>query len=169
MFPKPQQVQAFLGYPAMRADIVIDFSKYKPGTKIYLENILPQMDPRGPTSKLADENNPVVSGTPAYRHRVLEFRVGPRNPQFPDATINVNSSLRPNAPIAASEVTQAKSIRGDREFLADALADHRARTAAGCQRTDSGDGPDEAEGEDGAVLQQFLRHGDAPSGITDCP
>ena len=65
----------------------------------------------------------------------------------------------------AAVVTHAKSIRGDREFLADALADHRARTAAGCERADSGDGSDEAEGEDGAVLQQvLLRHGDAPSG-----
>ena len=115
MFPKPQQVQAFLGYPAHRADIVIDFSKYKPGTKVYLENILPQMDPRGPTSKLEDENQSVVTGTPAYRHRMLEFRVVARNPQFPDATINVNSSLRPNHPIAASEVTARRTFNFERK------------------------------------------------------
>lgn len=115
MFPKPQQTQCFLGYPAMRADIVIDFSKYKPGTKIYLENILEQKDPRGPGGKLEGENGTVSSRAPAYRHRILEFRVGPRNTQFPDATINVNSSLRPNVPIAAEEVTARRTFNFERK------------------------------------------------------
>ena len=115
LFPKPQQTQAFLGYPALRADIVIDFSKYKPGTEIYLENILPQMDPRGPTSKLEDENGTVVRGVPRYRHRMLKFIVGPRDTRFPDATLNLNSSLRPHTPILASEVTARRTFNFERK------------------------------------------------------
>jgi len=115
MFPKPQQTQAWLGHPAHRADIVIDFSKYKPGTEVYIENILPQMDPRGPTSSLDNENQPVVSGTPPFRHRVLKFIVGPRDTRYPDATINLNSSLRPHVKIEASEVVAKRTFLFERK------------------------------------------------------
>jgi len=115
LFPKPQETQCFLGAPATRADIVIDFSKYRPGTEIYLENILPQEDPRGPDSTLEDENGTVAPTTPAYSHRLLKFVVVPRNNQFPDASINVDSALRPHEPIAASQVTARRTFRFERK------------------------------------------------------
>lgn len=115
LFPKPQETQSFLAGPATRADIVIDFSKYRPGTVIYLENILPQEDPRGPDNKLEDVNGTVVSGTPAYRHRILKFVVGPRNTRFPDASVNLNSSLRPHTPIPASAVTARRTFSFERK------------------------------------------------------
>ncbi len=37
---------------AERADIIIDFSQFAPGTRIYLENRLEQKDGRGPTNKI---------------------------------------------------------------------------------------------------------------------
>jgi FtsP/CotA-like multicopper oxidase with cupredoxin domain len=83
MFPKPQQTQAFLGYPALRADIIIDFSKYKPGTEIYLENILPQMDPRGPTSKLEDRKWDRRSRGSAVSPSDAEVHRGSAEHQFP--------------------------------------------------------------------------------------
>lgn len=115
MFPRPQETQCFLGAPATRADIVVDFSKYRPGTVVYLENILPQEDPRGPDSKLEDENGTVVSGVPAYRHRVLKFVVGPRNGRFPDAKIDLNSSLRPHEPILDSQITARRTFNFERK------------------------------------------------------
>lgn len=115
LFPKPQETQCWLAGPAHRADIVIDFSKYAPGTVVYLENILPQQDPRGPGGSLATETVTTVSGTPAYRHRVLKFVVGPRDPRYPDATVNVNSSLRPHEAIPASEVTARRLFSFERK------------------------------------------------------
>ena len=115
MFPKPQQTQCFLGYPALRADIIVDFSKYKPGTEVYLENILPQMDPRGPTSKLESENGTTVTGVPPYRHRVLKFIVGARDARYPNATVNINSPLRPNVKIEASEVVAKRTFNFERK------------------------------------------------------
>ena len=46
LYPQPQQTHCFLAGPATRADIVIDLSRYRFGQEIYLENILPQQDPR---------------------------------------------------------------------------------------------------------------------------
>ena len=115
LFPKPQQTQCFLAGPALRADIIVDFSKYKPGTEVYLENILPQMDPRGPTSKLESENGTTVTGVPAYRHRVLKFIVGARDTRYPQATVNINSALRPNVKIEASEVVAKRTFSFERK------------------------------------------------------
>lgn len=114
LFPKPQETQCVLLAPATRADIVVDFSKYRPGTEIYLENILPQEDPRGPDSKLEDENGTVAPTAPAWRHRILKFVVGPRDTRFPDASINLASSLRPHEEILASQVTARRRFRFER-------------------------------------------------------
>lgn len=115
LFPKPQETQAFLGGPATRADIVIDFSKYRPGDEIYLENILDQQDPRGPGTKLEDENSEVVNGTPSFRHRMLKFIVTERDLRYPDASVNVNTTLRPNVPIEDSEIVMRRHFRFERK------------------------------------------------------
>ena len=115
LFPRPQQTQCFLAGPATRADIVIDFSRYRPGQEIFLENILPQKDPRGPGDKLEDVNGTTVVGTPPYRHRVLKFVVGDRDPRFPDATITPTSPLRPHVPIADAEIVARRTFLFERK------------------------------------------------------
>jgi FtsP/CotA-like multicopper oxidase with cupredoxin domain len=115
LFPRPQTTQCFLAGPATRADVVIDFSKYRVGQEIFLENILPQKDPRGPGDKLEDVNGTTVTGTPPFRHRVLRFVVGERDTRFPDASITATSTLRPYVPIAASEVVARRTFCFERK------------------------------------------------------
>jgi FtsP/CotA-like multicopper oxidase with cupredoxin domain len=73
------------------------------------------MDPRGPTSKLESENGTTVTGVPAYRHRVLKFIVGARDTRYPNATVNINSALRPNVKIEASEVVAKRTLSFERK------------------------------------------------------
>lgn len=49
LLPKPVQVTNVQLGVAERADVIIDFSKFKPGQSIFLENRLEQIDGRGPT------------------------------------------------------------------------------------------------------------------------
>ena len=49
LLPKPVQVTNVELGVAERADVIIDFSKFKPGQSIFLENRLEQQDGRGPT------------------------------------------------------------------------------------------------------------------------
>jgi FtsP/CotA-like multicopper oxidase with cupredoxin domain len=49
LLPKPIQVTSTRFSVAERADVIIDFSQFAPGTTIYLENRLEQDDGRGPT------------------------------------------------------------------------------------------------------------------------
>ena len=115
LFPKPQQTQSWLAGPATRADIVIDFAKYPVGTEIYLENILDQQDPRGPGESLEALNGTTVSGTPAFRHRLIKFVVGARDTRYPDATITTNSTLRPHVPILDSEIVARRHFKFERK------------------------------------------------------
>ena len=115
LFPRPQETQCWIAGPATRADIVIDFAKYPVGTEIYLENILDQQDPRGPGEKLEDLNGTTVSGTPAFRHRLIKFVVGARDTRYPDATISTSSVLRPHVPIADSEIVARRHFKFERK------------------------------------------------------
>jgi FtsP/CotA-like multicopper oxidase with cupredoxin domain len=115
LFPKPQEVQAFLGAPATRADIVIDFTKYKAGDEVYFENIIDQQNPRGAGSSLEAENSEVVSGIPAFRHRILKFVVQERDLRYADATVNTNTMLRPNVPIEAGEIVARRHFKFERK------------------------------------------------------
>jgi FtsP/CotA-like multicopper oxidase with cupredoxin domain len=54
---------------AERADLIIDFSKFPLGTKLFLENRLEQKDGRGPTGKI------LAQGT-----KILQFRVDLQSP-----------------------------------------------------------------------------------------
>ncbi len=52
LLPKPVEVLSSRISVAERMDIIIDFSKFQPGTSIFLENRLEQTDGRGPTDKI---------------------------------------------------------------------------------------------------------------------
>ena len=49
LLPRPVSVSSVTLGVAERGDIIVDFSKFKPGSSIYLENRLEQTDGRGPT------------------------------------------------------------------------------------------------------------------------
>lgn len=49
LLPKPVQITHTVLSVAERADIIIDFSQFAPGTVVYLENRMEQTDGRGPT------------------------------------------------------------------------------------------------------------------------
>lgn len=115
LFPQAQQTQCFLAGPATRADIIVDFSKYKAGQEVFLENILQQEDPRGADGKLEDSNGTTVSGTPDFHHRALKFIVQERDARYPDATITPSSFLRPHTPLLASEVVARRRFKFERK------------------------------------------------------
>jgi FtsP/CotA-like multicopper oxidase with cupredoxin domain len=52
LLPRAQIVSSIRLGVAERADVIIDFSQYAPGTVIYLENRLEQNDGKGPTGKI---------------------------------------------------------------------------------------------------------------------
>jgi FtsP/CotA-like multicopper oxidase with cupredoxin domain len=52
LLPKAQIVSSIRLGVAERADVIIDFSQYAPGTVIYLENRLEQISGKGPTGKI---------------------------------------------------------------------------------------------------------------------
>ena len=52
LLPKAQIVPSIRLGVAERADVIIDFSQYAPGTVIYLENRLEQISGKGPTGKI---------------------------------------------------------------------------------------------------------------------
>ena len=52
LLPKAQVVKSIRLGVAERADVIIDFNKYAPGTEIYLENRLEQKDGKGPAGKI---------------------------------------------------------------------------------------------------------------------
>jgi FtsP/CotA-like multicopper oxidase with cupredoxin domain len=87
--------------PAQREEIVVDFSRYREGTVLYLENLLDQPDGRGPKGTF-EEPELLSRGT-----RLLELRVGPaatdpsRVPDF----------LRPFAAISDAEIARARRRR----------------------------------------------------------
>lgn len=57
LLPRAQIVQSIRLGVAERADVIIDFSRYAPGTVIYLENRLEQKNGKGPTGKILPSSN----------------------------------------------------------------------------------------------------------------
>jgi FtsP/CotA-like multicopper oxidase with cupredoxin domain len=80
---------------AERHDVIVDFSKYSSGTKLYLMNRAEQTDGRGPTGKLLTPGVPLV-----------EFRVGPFD--APDVS-RIPDTLRPPAPIDLSQIVKTRT------------------------------------------------------------
>ena len=60
---------------AERHDVIIDFSKYGPNTRVYLVNWAEQINGAGPTGKISKASTPI-----------LQFRVG-NLPVVPDQSV----------------------------------------------------------------------------------
>lgn len=81
---RPLEAEALLMAPAERADVIVDFSKFKPGDTITLLNL----GPDEPFSELPVD--PAVQADPATTGKVMQFRVVPLTDQgnpgrIPDA------------------------------------------------------------------------------------
>lgn len=67
LLPRAQVVSSIRLGVAERADVIIDFSQFAPGTVIYLENRLEQLDGKGPTGKILPSST---------KTQLLKFIVG---------------------------------------------------------------------------------------------
>jgi len=93
LLPKAVSMPSLLTSPATRHDVVIDFSQFKKGDVLYIENRLEQVNGRGPTGTIL----------PAGSGRVLKIIVGDL-PAQPDSSlpVAVGRALRPAPPVPAS-------------------------------------------------------------------
>ena len=85
---------------AERHDVIIDFSKYADGSKVYLVNRAEQFDGRGPTGKLLTPGDPLI-----------EFRVTGNLPLDPSL---VKPSLREQPPIDLTQVVTRRRFEFNR-------------------------------------------------------
>jgi FtsP/CotA-like multicopper oxidase with cupredoxin domain len=112
LLPAPVVVRKVALGPAERGDIVIDFSQYPLGTKLYLVNRLIQTNGRGPEGPLvnvrAANGDLVNTGT-----QIMRFDVD-REPDAPDNS-RVPSVLRALPPINQAEVVRTRRFEFDRE------------------------------------------------------
>lgn len=115
LFPKPQRTQSVLVSPGKRADIIVDFSKYRPGTKIYLENILLQTEGRGPTGTMEDAAVTTIIGTPSFSHQLMQFEVVAADPRIPNASITDTTPLRPHEPIPDKDIVARRTFLFERK------------------------------------------------------
>jgi hypothetical protein len=84
--------------------VVIDFSKYKSGDVVYLENILEQTDGRGPKGEPFDPR-----AVPA--DKLLKFQVtGPPVPAAQIPSVNVGTKLRAHKPIDPATVVATRTF-----------------------------------------------------------
>ena len=98
--------------PAERADIVIDFSRYPIGTRLYLVNRLIQVDGRGPEGPLVNiRGSDGLLVAPGVQ--IMRFDID-SDPPVADVS-RVPSVLRPLPPISFSEVKQEREFKFDKE------------------------------------------------------
>jgi FtsP/CotA-like multicopper oxidase with cupredoxin domain len=84
LLPRCAQVRSLRIAPAERYEVVIDFSRFPVGTKVYLRNCLEQLDGRGPRDVEMDGCTPI-----------LEFRVERDEGPDPSMTLNDGTILSP--------------------------------------------------------------------------
>ncbi len=104
LYPQAIRQDSIMLTPAQRADVVIDFSKYKAGDVVYLENILEQTDGRGPKGIPFDPR-----AVPA--DKLLKFQVtGPPVPAAQIPSVNVGTKLRAHKPIDPATVVATRTF-----------------------------------------------------------
>jgi FtsP/CotA-like multicopper oxidase with cupredoxin domain len=101
LLPKPLTLRKIRIAPAERGDLVIDFSAYPLGSKLYIVNKLEQLSGRGPSGRI------LAPGT-----QIMRFDVD-ADPAQPDAS-QVPALLRELPPINLAEVVRVRTWRFDR-------------------------------------------------------
>jgi len=104
LLPHPIKMSDFILAPANRADLVMDFSAYAPGTVLYLVNTAEQHRGKGPQGELE------TIGSTGFSERVMKIVVGTPTSTTPTNTIDSNSLLRPNIPILDSEISAHRTF-----------------------------------------------------------
>lgn len=104
LMPNPIQMNEFTISPAQRADVVMDFSGYAPGTELYLVNTAEQNKGTGPQGTLD------TIGTTGFSERIMKIVVAPKTAATPTNTITVNTPLRANTPILPSEISNRRTF-----------------------------------------------------------
>lgn len=105
LLPNPVQMDQFIISPAQRADTVMDFSGYAPGTVLYLVNTAEQNKGTGP------QGNLLTIGTTGFSERIMKFVVGEKTAETPTNTLDTNTFLRENTPILASEISNHRTFQ----------------------------------------------------------
>jgi FtsP/CotA-like multicopper oxidase with cupredoxin domain len=100
LFTQPIPRQGIRQGVAERTDVIIDFSKYKPGTILYLQNRLEQMNGRGPTGNILSPGDPL-----------LQFRV---IPAVGKDTSLIPSFMRAQPAVNLNEVVANRTFRIER-------------------------------------------------------
>ena len=90
--------------PAQRADVVMDFSKYTPGTVLYLVNTADQTSGRGPNGKLD------TLGQNGFSERIMKIVVGEKTAATPTFSVDAGTPLRDHVPIQPSEISQTRTF-----------------------------------------------------------
>jgi len=104
LLPNPIEMTDFTISPAQRADVVMDFSGYAPGTVLYLVNTAEQNKGTGPQGKLD------TIGTTGFSERVMKIVVGAKTATTPSNTITPTTALRENTPILDSEISNRRTF-----------------------------------------------------------
>lgn len=112
LLPGPLTTRKLALGNAERSDVVIDFSKYPVGTRLYLVNRLVQTDGRGPEDALVNTRGPDGLLTKAGT-QLLRFDVD-RDPASADMS-RVPSTLRALPPINLAEVVKSRRFEFDKE------------------------------------------------------
>lgn len=86
LLENPVEATSIAFGPANRHDIIVDFSKYRPGTSIVLENVMEQVNGQGPTGRRLEQ------GMPVMRFDVIDSNVvdNSRVPDFLRKLPNIN-------------------------------------------------------------------------------
>lgn len=92
--------------PAMRKDIVIDFTNYPNGTKLYLANFADQTEGVGPEGNLKGGLGGLELLSAQAAVRLLEFRVVGDQPAYDPS--DVPAELRPTDPVPQALRDQAR-------------------------------------------------------------
>ena len=105
LLPHPVQMDHFIIGPAQRADVVMDFSNYAPGTVLYLVNTSEQNKGTGPKGDL------LTNGTTGFSERIMKIVVGEKTATTPTNTLDTNTFLRENTPILDSEISNRRTFQ----------------------------------------------------------
>ena len=112
LLPAPLTVSKVHIAPAERGDIVLDFAKYPPYSKLYLVNRLVQTDGRGPEGPL--DNPRGLDGLLTNAGiQIMRFDIG-GDPATPDMS-QVPARLRDLPPINLAEVVKTRRFEFDKE------------------------------------------------------
>lgn len=104
LLPHAISMTDFTISPAQRADLVMDFSRYAPGTVLYLVNTAEQTSGRGPEADLEK------IGTTGFSERIMKIVVGAKTATTPTNSVAAGTLLRENTPILESEISNHRTF-----------------------------------------------------------